>query len=67
MHTNLTFMVAQQHVEDLRRAADRDRLARRLMSSSRRTPGSKAGRRSISIGTWARSLRHVPMAPLPPR
>lgn len=56
MHPTLTYMVAQQHIEDLHRAADRDRFARAAMSNSR----FSRRRRETSLRHLAGWLRSLP-------
>jgi hypothetical protein len=59
MHPNLTYIIAQQHVEDLRRVADHDRLARDSETGARRRTVIRVTLRRRMLGLAA------PMRALP--
>lgn len=62
MHTTLTYMAAQQHVEDLRRAAYRHRLGRAVTNTSHQPRASIVRPRAAARREWAQSLRRLSIA-----
>ena len=58
MHGNLTYLVAQQHINDLQTAAVRERLAHAATSTTHRVPESMPSQRR-----WLRPLLRLPVSP----
>jgi hypothetical protein len=61
MHVNLTYLLAQDHVNDLHRAADHDRLFRAATGSTRRSTRSIAAGHRTSWRRWPRPRRVLPL------
>jgi hypothetical protein len=57
MHPTLTAMAAQQHVEDVRRAANRYRVARAVTANGRGSRDAVARQRATARRYWPEPLR----------
>ena len=59
MHPLLTVMVAQQHIADLRRAADHDRLVQAATTASSINASVASAPSTLSAGSTAASLKRT--------